>query len=78
MKEIKVLGSGCRNCINTATLIEQEAQRLGVPVEVEKVTDMQAIMGYGVMATPAVVLDGRVVHSGGVPSARAVSEWLAS
>jgi small redox-active disulfide protein 2 len=77
MKDIKVLGSGCRNCVNTAHLIEERAQALGVAVTVEKVTDTAAIMSYGVMRTPGVVVDGKVVHAGGVPNAEAIDGWLA-
>ena len=76
MKSVKVLGSGCRNCVTTARLIEERAGALGVPVEVDKVTDVAAIMGYGVMRTPGVVVDGTVVHAGGVPAAAAVDTWL--
>lgn len=76
MKMIKVLGKGCKNCDNTVALIEKAAAELDVPVEVEKVTDMTQIMGYGVMSTPGVVIDETVVHSGGVPKPDAVREWL--
>lgn len=76
MKDIKVLGSGCRNCVNTAALIEDRARALGVEVTVEKITDMAAILGYGVMRTPGVVVDGQVVHAGGIPGAEAVDGWL--
>ncbi len=76
MKSVKVLGSGCRNCATTARLIEDKAAALGIAVEVEKVTDMAAILGYGVMSTPGVVVDGKVVHAGGVPKAEAVEDWL--
>jgi small redox-active disulfide protein 2 len=76
MKQIKVLGSGCRSCELTARLLEEEARAMGVDVSVEKVTDMAEIMGYGVMRTPGVVVDGRVVHAGGVPKHQAVREWL--
>lgn len=77
MKDVKVLGSGCRNCVNTAALIEERAAALGVEAKVEKITDMAAIMGYGVMKTPGVVVDGKVVHAGGVPTADAIDRWLA-
>lgn len=77
MKTVKVLGSGCKNCVATAKLIEQKAAALGVAVQVEKVTDIAAIMGYGVMSTPAVVVDERVVHAGGVPKPEAIEAWLA-
>ena len=76
MKSFKVLGSGCKNCVNTAKLIEDKARALGVEAAVEKVTDMAAILGYGVMSTPGVVLDGKVVHAGGVPAADKVEGWL--
>ncbi len=61
MKDIKVLGSGCANCKTTIALIEQVAQDKGVEIKVDKVQDMQAIIGYGVMSTPGVVIDGKVV-----------------
>lgn len=76
MKDIKVLGSGCRSCELTAKLIEEEAGSLGVDVHLEKVTDMARILGYGVVSTPGVVVDGEVVHSGGVPHAQTVRTWL--
>jgi len=76
MKSIKVLGSGCANCNNTARLIEETAKALGVEAQVEKVTDMGQILGYGVMSTPGVVIDGKVVHAGGVPSRSSVEGWL--
>jgi small redox-active disulfide protein 2 len=76
MKAIRVLGSGCANCNNTARLIEETAKALGVEARVEKVTDMGQILGYGVMSTPGVVIDGKVVHAGGVPSHAAVEAWL--
>jgi len=76
MKIIKVLGSGCRNCVNTADLVEKKARELGIEVKVEKVTDMGEIMGYGVMSTPGVVIDEKVVHAGSVPSADQIAGWL--
>jgi hypothetical protein len=76
MKYVKVLGSGCRRCIATAAMIETEAARLGVPVSVEKVTDYAAIAGYGAMSTPGVVIDGRLVHAGGLPRAEDLARWL--
>ena len=76
MKQIKVLGSGCRSCELTARLLEEEARSLGVDMALEKVTDMAEIMGYGVLSTPGVVVDGKVVHSGGVPRHQAVRDWL--
>lgn len=76
MKDIKVLGSGCANCKTTLKLIEEVAQARGVAVNLEKVDDMAAILGYGVMSTPGVVIDGKVVHAGGVPDRKKVESWL--
>ena len=76
MKNIKVLGTGCANCKTTLKLIEDAAKEKGVAVELEKVEDIQAIMSYGVMSTPGVVVDGKVVHSGGVPSRDKIAGWL--
>jgi small redox-active disulfide protein 2 len=78
MKTFKVLGSGCANCVNTAKLIEKVAKENGVDIVVEKVTDMEVIMNYGVMATPAVVLDEKVIHAGGIPKVDAIASWLMS
>ena len=71
--DIKVLGTGCANCKNTIALIEQEAQAKGIVVQLEKVEDLRQIMGYGVMSTPGVVINGKVVHAGGVPSRDKIS-----
>ncbi|WP_127475020.1 thioredoxin family protein [Sulfurivermis fontis] len=76
MKNIKVLGTGCANCKTTLKLIEEAAKAKGVEVALEKVEDIQKIMSYGVMSTPGVVIDGKVVHAGGVPSRDTVDGWL--
>ena len=74
---IKVLGTGCANCKTTFKLIEDVAAEKGAKVELEKIEDIQAIMGYGVMSTPGVVIDGKVVHAGGVPTRDKIAGWLA-
>ena len=76
MKNIKVLGTGCANCRNTYALVEEVARVKGVAIELEKVEDLQQIMRHGVMSTPGVVIDGKVVHAGGVPSRAKVEEWF--
>lgn len=76
--DIKVLGTGCANCKATIALIEQMAQARGVPVTLSKVEELREIMGYGVMSTPGVVIDGKVVHAGGIPSRDKVEKWLAA
>jgi small redox-active disulfide protein 2 len=76
MKDFKVLGSGCSKCVATAKLIEDIAKTKGIEVKVVKVTDLSQILGYGVMSTPGVVIDGKVVHAGGVPARSKVESWL--
>jgi small redox-active disulfide protein 2 len=76
MKQIKVLGSGCHNCEITANVIAQAAKDVGVEVEIEKVTDIAEIMAYGVMSTPGVVVDDKVVHAGGIPGPDQVRAWV--
>ena len=76
MKQVKVLGTGCPNCRATVQRVETVAKELGVPITLEKVEEIQDIMTYGILATPGVVVDGKVVHSGGVPSREKVEQWL--
>ena len=76
--DIKVLGTGCANCRNTIALIEQVAQAKGVAVKLQKVEELRAIMSYGVMSTPGVVIDGKVVHAGGIPARDKIEQWLAT
>jgi len=76
MKDVKVLGPGCKRCVATAELVRSEADKLGVPVKIEKVTDYAAIAGYGIASTPGIVIDGKVVHVGGLPKSEALARWL--
>jgi small redox-active disulfide protein 2 len=76
MKQIKVLGSGCRNCSVTADAITQAADTAGVAIALDKVTDLAVIAAYGVMSTPGVVIDGRLVHAGGIPDPGKIRAWL--
>ena len=77
MKNIKVLGAGCKNCDTTANLLRIAAEQAGVEIELEKVTDMAEIMSYGVMSTPGVVVDGKLMHAGGLPGPDQVRQWVA-
>jgi small redox-active disulfide protein 2 len=74
--DIKILGSGCAKCKTTTALIDEVAKAKGVPIKLDKVEDMREIAGYGVLSTPGVVIDGKVVHAGGVPSREKVEQWL--
>lgn len=78
MKNVKILGPGCKRCVATADMVEAEAAKLGVQVSIEKITDYAAIAGYGVVSTPDVVIDGKVVHAGGLPKPEDVAVWLAA
>jgi small redox-active disulfide protein 2 len=76
--EVKVPGTGCANCRNTIALIEQVAKAKGAQIALQKVEEIRDIMSYGVMSTPGVVIDGEVVHAGGVPPREEVEQWFAS
>ena len=78
MKRIEVLGPGCRNCEVTYNVIREAARQVGVEVEMQKVTDIARIVAYGVMHTPGVAIDGKVVHMGGIPGPDRVRAWRAS
>lgn len=76
--DIKVLGTGCANCKNTIALIDQVAKFKGVAITLSKVEELRDIMAYGVMNTPGVVIDGKMVHAGGVPSRDKIDTWLST
>ena len=76
MKNIKVLGTGCANCKTTLKLIDEAAKIMGIEVELEKVEELSDIMSFGVMSTPGVVVDGKVVHAGGIPAKESINSWL--
>ncbi|QUX91513.1 thioredoxin family protein [Marinomonas sp. A3A] len=76
MKQVKVLGSGCSKCVKTAELIKAIAAENEVPVNVEKETSAEVIMSYGVMSTPAVVIDDVVVHYGSIPDKTKIQSWF--
>lgn len=75
-KQVKVLGSGCASCRATARLLDEVARQKGVEIQLEKVEEIQEIARYGILSTPGVVIDGQVVHAGGVPSRSKVEGWL--
>lgn len=76
MKDIKVLGTGCANCKATVKLVQEVATAKGAEIKLEKVEDIQKIMTYNIMSTPAVVIDGQVVHAGGIPARSKVESWF--
>ncbi len=76
MKNIKVLGSGCSKCIKTAALIESVAADNNCDVTVAKETSAEVMMSYGVMSTPAVLIDENLIHSGSIPTLAQIASWL--
>jgi small redox-active disulfide protein 2 len=76
MKSVKVYGPGCARCETTAQMVRDAATALNIEVEVEKVTDAKSIAMAGVMSTPGVSIDGKLVHAGGLPDAAKLSGWL--
>ena len=77
MKHVKVYGPGCARCETTADMVKDAAVKLGVEVDVEKVTDAKDIAMAGVMSTPGIAVDGKLVHAGGLPNAENLETWLA-
>lgn len=78
MKTVKVYGPGCKRCETTEKMIKDAASRLGVEVAVEKITDARSIAMAGVMSTPGIAVDGKLVHAGGLPDAARLDGWLAA
>ena len=76
--EIKVLGPGCAKCQQTEKVVKEAVAEAGVSAEIEKVTDMMKIAGYGVFGTPAVVINGEVKSVGKIPKKEDVKKWLAA
>ncbi len=76
MKIVKVYGPGCARCETTEAMVKDAAARLGVEVEVEKVTDAKSIAMAGIMSTPGISVDGELVHAGGLPDVAKLEGWL--
>ena len=76
MQTIKILGTGCPNCNRTETVVKTVLEELNCNIIIEKVEDIQQIMEYDVMSTPAVVIDDKVVIKGRVPSFEEMKDIL--
>ncbi|MCK4292979.1 MAG: TM0996/MTH895 family glutaredoxin-like protein [Planctomycetes bacterium] len=77
MKQIQILGPGCPKCKKLAENTQAAAKELQIECEIEKVADINDIMGFGVMMTPALVIDGQVKTVGKVPSTDEIKQMLA-
>ena len=75
-KEIKVLGPGCSKCKKTFAVVENVVKSNGVVAELTKVDDIEEIMRYNILSTPAIVIDGKVVMKGKVPTEAEVKQLL--
>ncbi len=76
MKNIKVYGPGCKRCEATEKMVRDAAEKLNIDVEIEKITDQKSIAMAGVMSTPGVAVDGKLVHAGGLPDEAKLQGWL--
>ena len=76
MKKIQILGTGCPKCKKLAETAEAAASELGIEFEIEKVTDINEIMGFGVMITPAIAIDGQIKSTGKVLSVDEIKQML--
>jgi small redox-active disulfide protein 2 len=74
--DIKILGMGCPNCQKLEANTNQALEELKIEAKVEKITDMEKIMSYGIMSTPAIVADGKVISYGVVPSVSEIKKLL--
>lgn len=74
--DVKILGPGCKKCEEVANTVRKVAQEHGIAVQLEKIAGMDAIAEYGVLSTPAVVIDGDVKCTGKIPSPAEILGWL--
>jgi len=74
--EIKILGPGCPKCKMVEGRVKEALDELGVNAKVEKVTDFAKMMEYGIMMTPALVIDNEIKCQGRIPSAEEIEEWI--
>jgi small redox-active disulfide protein 2 len=77
VKKLQILGTGCPKCKKMAELTEEAAKKLGIAYQIEKVTDINEIMKFGVMMTPALAVDGVVKVAGKVPSVDEITKMIA-
>ncbi len=77
MKKLQILGTGCSKCKRLTERVEQAAKQLGIEHQIVKITDMEQIISFGVMMTPALAVDGQVKLTGSVPSVEEIKRLIA-
>jgi small redox-active disulfide protein 2 len=78
MLNIKILGSGCSNCKNLEKLCREVVTENNLDANIEKVTDIKEIVSYGILSTPGLVVNGKVLSSGKLPTKNTLQHWLMS
>lgn len=76
MLDIKILGSGCANCIKLENLVKEVVAENSITANVEKITDREKFLDYGIMLTPGLVVNGKVLVSGKIPTKSTIEHWL--
>jgi small redox-active disulfide protein 2 len=76
MRNVKILGLGCPNCKRLEASVRKVSEETGLSAEIEKVTDFDQIVEWGILATPGLVVDGEVVATGRIPSDKEIAGWL--
>lgn len=74
--QVKVLGPGCRNCITLEANVKEAVQQLGIEAQVEKITDVGAIVAYGILRTPGLIVNGEIKASGRVPGVNELKDLI--
>jgi small redox-active disulfide protein 2 len=78
MLDIKILGSGCTNCKNLEKLCREVVTENNLDANIEKVTDIKEIVSYGILSTPGLVVNGKILSSGKLPTKHTLQHWLMS
>lgn len=76
MIEIKVLGPGCANCIKLENLVKEVVAENNIEANIEKITDMEKFLDYGIMLTPGLIVNGKALVSGKLPTKATLEHWL--
>lgn len=78
MKKVEVFGGGCANCSNLEAQIQNKAKELNIEIELIHISDISEMIARGLMSTPAVIVEGKLVHRGGLASDKDIENWITS